>query len=67
MFTSSLEVQVTVVGVLPHVTRAPTEGFFPPRSVFSRPVCLRLILKNRVKSVFFEVINLSANAMCSII
>jgi len=27
MFTSSLEVQVTVVGVLPHVTRAPTEGF----------------------------------------
>jgi len=27
MFTSSLEVQITVVGVLPRVTGAPTEGF----------------------------------------
>jgi len=27
MFTSSPEVQVALVGVLPHVTRAATEGF----------------------------------------
>jgi len=28
-----------VVGVLPHVTRASTEGFFHPDLFFSRPVC----------------------------
>jgi len=33
MFTSSLEVPITVVGVLPHVTRAPAEGF-------SNQICL---------------------------
>jgi len=34
---------------------------------FNWPVCLCLITKNRVKSVFFEVINLSATSMCSTI
>jgi len=33
---------------------------------FSRPGCLRLIMKIRVKSGFSEVINLSATSMCSI-
>jgi len=53
--------------VLPHVARTgrtPTE-FFPPRYVFSRPGCLGLITKNRVKSVFFEAINSSAASMFS--
>ena len=52
--------QVTVVGVLPHVNRASHWGFFQPDLYFSRPVCLGLIMTNRVKSVFFEVINSSA-------
>ena len=49
--------QVTVVGVLPHVTRAPTEGFFHPDLFSRRPVRLGLIMKNRLQSVFFEVIS----------
>jgi len=53
--------------VLPHVTRARTEDFFHPDLFFSRPVCLGLIMKNRVKSVFSEVINSSATSMCSVI
>ena len=33
---------------------------------FSRPRCLGLIMKNPVKSVFFEVINSSATSICAI-
>jgi len=58
--------QVTVVGVLPHVTRALTEGFFCPDLLFV-DLGVGLIMKNRVKSVFYEVINSSATSMCSII
>ena len=47
--------QVTSIGVFSHVTQAPTEFFFPPRSAFlGRPGCLGLIIKNRVKSRFFS-------------
>jgi len=46
-------------GFLPHVTTAPTEGFFHP-DLFLVDLCVQVIMKNRVKSVFFEVINSSA-------
>jgi len=42
-------------GVLPHGTRAPTEGFFYHIYIFSRSVCLGYH-ENRVITVFFEVI-----------
>ena len=35
-------------------------GFFHPDLFFRQPGCAGLIMKNRVKSVFFEVINSSA-------
>jgi len=55
------------VGVLLHVTRAPTEGFFYPDLFFLVDLCVQVIMKNRVKFVFFEVINSSATSVCSII
>ena len=55
------------VGVLQLVTRAPTECFFHPDMFFSRPVCLGLIMKNRVKYVLFEMIDSLATSMCSLI
>jgi len=43
-------------------------GFFHPHlPFFSRPGCLDLIVKNPVKSGFFDVKNSSATSMCSII
>ena len=43
-------------------------GFLQPRSVFfSRPGCPGLVMKNRVKSAFFKVIDSSATSMCSTI
>jgi len=39
------------------VSRNPTEVFFHPDLFFSRPGCVGLIVKNRVKSVSFDVIN----------
>jgi len=40
-------------------------GILPSRSaLFSRPGCLGLIMKNRGKSTFCEVINSSATSMC---
>ena len=41
-------------------------SFFQP-DLFSRPGCLGSIMKYRVNSVFFEVINSSATSLCSII
>jgi len=41
-----------VVGVLPHVTRAPTEGFFHPDLIFSRHTCLGYYEKSRDTCVF---------------
>ena len=41
-------------------------SFFLLYLFFSRPRCLGLLMKNRVKSVFFEVMNSSATSMCSI-
>ena len=56
-FTSSW-----VVGVFSRVANAPFAVFFPPRiDFFRRPACLGLIMKNRVKSVFFEAINNISN------
>jgi len=48
-------------------TELPLRGFTTQICFFSRPGCLGLIIKNRVKSVFFEVINWSATSVCSII
>jgi len=45
--------QITVASIFPHVTRAPTAAFFHRDLFFSRPVCLGLIMKNRVNFVFF--------------
>ena len=61
--------QVTVVGVFPHVNMQGSHcGVSPPRSAFlCRPGCLGLVMKNRVKSGIFEMINSSATSMCSII
>jgi len=59
--------QVTVVGVSPHVTRAPTEGFSNQICMFSRPGCVGLIIENRVKFMFFEMISSPATSMCSMI
>jgi len=53
--------------VFSHVTRAPTERFSTQICFLVDLGSLYLIMKNRVKSVFFEVINLSATSMCSII
>jgi len=41
--------QVTLAGVFPHVTMQGSQICF-----FSRPECISLIMKNRVKSVFFS-------------
>jgi len=40
------------VGVLPHVTRAPTEVIFHPDLLFSRPVCLGYYGNSRDVCVF---------------
>jgi len=37
------------------------------RSVFLVDLCVQVIMKNRVKSMFFEVINSSTTSTCSII
>jgi len=55
-----------VAGVLPHVTRAPTDVFFHPGLFFGQPVCLGYYEKSREICVV-EVINTSATSMCSII
>jgi len=55
------------VGVLPHVTRAPTDVFFHPDLFFLVDLWVYVIMKNRVISVFFEVVNSSATSICSII
>ena len=47
--------------------RAPTDVFSTQICFLSRPGRLGLIVKNRVKSVFFDVIKSSATSMCSII
>ena len=65
MFKRSL--QVTVLSVFPHVTMAPEFFFNQICFLVSRPASLGLILKNRVQSVFFEVINSTATSMCSMI
>jgi len=54
------------VCVLPHVTMAPTEGFFHPDLFFSELVWLGYCEKSREISVF-EVIHSSATSMCSTI
>jgi len=54
----------------PHVTRVHTAGFFHPDLHFSVKLgsgYLGLLMKNRVKSGCFEVINSSATSMCSIL
>jgi len=44
------------VGVLPHVTRVPTEFFFHPDLFFLVDLCVEVIMKNSVISVFFKVV-----------
>jgi len=44
------------VGVLPHVTRVPTEFFFYPDLFFLVDLCVEVIMKNSVISVFFKVV-----------
>jgi len=42
-------------------------GFFQPDLFFSRSGCLGINMKNRLKSVFLQVINSSATSVCSIL
>jgi len=51
-----------VVGVLPDVTRAPTEGFFHTDLFLSWTVCLGYEKSREI--CVFEVINSSATSMC---
>jgi len=41
-------------GILPHVTRAPTGGFFHPDLLFGRRVCLGYYEKSRDIYVFLK-------------
>jgi len=55
------------VGVLAHGTRDPTKDYFHPDLLFLVDLCVQVIMKNRVISALFEVINSSTTSMCSVI